>query len=176
MARSSAAATTGLNDVATPNGGHQDVPSLQEFMQGICVKLNKPPDFLESVVSAFKAEDVISVELLITMFGVPTQYSALKTDVQNNGPRVSTMFWALLETNLKPLIESMHPTQGPPQRRRVSTEPTEEGSSLNVNEALRAGARSGKFALSLGSFVGVMKHACVSLSPFVVRHRNRSKY
>jgi len=50
----------------------------------------------------------------------------------------------------------------------------EEGSGLNVNEALRAGARAGKFALSLGSFVGVMKHACVSLSPFVVHVFDRS--
>ena len=43
-----------------------------------------------------------------------------------------------------------------------------------MNEALRAGARAGKFALSLGSFVGVMKHACVSLSPFVVHVFDRS--
>jgi hypothetical protein len=84
------------------------------------------------------------------------------------------MFWALLETNLRPCIKSICPTQGPPQRRRVSTEPMEEGSGLNVNEALRAGARAGKFALSLGSFVGVMKHACVSLSPFVVHVFDRS--
>jgi hypothetical protein len=114
MARSSTAVTTGLNDVATPSSdvATAKVPSLHEFMHVICVGLNKPPDFLESVVSAFQAEDVNSVELLITLFGVPTQYTALKTAVQDNGPRVSTMFWALLETNLRPLIESVRPTQG----------------------------------------------------------------
>jgi hypothetical protein len=35
----------------------------------------KAPEFLESVVSAFQAEDVNSVELLITLFGVQTQYT-----------------------------------------------------------------------------------------------------
>jgi hypothetical protein len=150
------------------------VPSLPDFLHKICDGLKKPPEFLESVVSAFQAEDVDTVELLVTLFGVQTQYTALKTAVQETGLKVSAMFWALLETHLRPFIESISPTQGPSQRRRVSTEPTGEGSGLNVNQALRAGARAGKSALSLGCFVGVMNHACLSLSPFVVRVFDRS--
>ena len=146
------------------------MPSLPDFLHKICDGLKKPPEFLESVESAFQAEDVDTVELLVTLFGVQTQYTPLKTAVQETGlVRCQRCFGlALLETHLTPFIESIRPTQGPSQRRRVSTEPTGEGSGLNVNQALRAGARAGKSALFLGCFVGVMKHACLSLSPFVV--------
>ena len=163
MAISPTAVTTGPNDVATsssavatPDGRHQDVPSLRDFLHKICDGLKKAPASLESVVSAFQAEDVDTVELLVTLFGVQTQYTALKTAVQETGLKVSAMFWALLETHLRPFIESIRPTQGPSQRTRVSTEPTGEGSGLNVNQALRAGGRAGKSALSLGCFVGVI--------------------
>ena len=94
-----------------------------------------------------------TVGLLVTLFGVQTQNTALKTVFQETGLKVSAMFWALLETHLRPFIEASRPTQGPSQRRRVSTESTGEGSGLNVNQALRLGARAGKSALSLGCFV-----------------------
>ena len=89
MAISPTAVTTGPNDVATsssdvatPDGGHQDVPSLPDFLYKICDGLKKPPKVLESVVSTFQAEDVDTIELLVTLFGVQTQYTALKTAVQ----------------------------------------------------------------------------------------------
>ena len=82
MAISPTAVTTGPNDVATPDGGHQDVPSLPDFLYKICDGLKKLPKFLESVVSAFQADDVDTVELLVTLFGVQTQYTALETAVQ----------------------------------------------------------------------------------------------
>jgi hypothetical protein len=58
------------------------VPSLRDFLGKICDVLKNPPEFLESVVSAFQADDVDTVELLVTLFGVQTQYTALKTAVQ----------------------------------------------------------------------------------------------
>jgi hypothetical protein len=89
MMRTPPAVNRGLNDVATPasnvatpDGGHQDLPSLQEFLRsGICDALKKAPEFSVAVVSAFDAEDVSSVKLLITMFGTPCQYGAFKTAV-----------------------------------------------------------------------------------------------
>ena len=171
----STAVTTDPNDVATssshvvtPDGGLQDVPSIRDFLNKICVELKRPPEFLESIVSAFQSEDVSSVNLLVALFGVQAQYTAMKTAVQESGLKVSAMFWALLETQLTPFIESSRPSQGPSQRRRVSTGSTGEGIGRDVNQALRAGAEAGKSALSLGYFVRVMKHACLSLSPFVV--------
>ena len=113
MPISPTAVTTDPNDVATssshvatPDGGLQDVPSIRNFLQKICDGLKKPPEYFESVVSAFQSEDVDSVDLLVTLFGVQTQYTALKTAVQETGLKVSAMFWALLETHLTPFIES----------------------------------------------------------------------
>ena len=96
MAISPIAVTTGPNDVATssshvatPDGGHQDVPSIRNFLHKICDELKEPPGFLETVVSAFQSEDVESVDLLVTLFGVQTQYTALKTTaVQESGLKV----------------------------------------------------------------------------------------
>ena len=80
-----------------PMGGrHQDVPSIRNFLHKICDELKKPPEFLESVVSAFQSEDVDSADLLVTLFGVQTQYTGLKTAVQESGLKVSAMFWALI--------------------------------------------------------------------------------
>jgi hypothetical protein len=65
---------------------------------------------------------VDTVELLVTLFGVQTQYTALKTTVQETGLKVSAMFWALLETHLK-LHLSVHRVHLPNAR----PIPTEEG-------------------------------------------------
>jgi len=77
MPISPTAVTTDPNDVATsssrvatPDGGLQDVPSIRNFLQKICDGLKKPPEYFESVVSAFQSEDVDSVDLLVTLFGV----------------------------------------------------------------------------------------------------------
>jgi hypothetical protein len=66
------------------------------------------PECLESVVSAFQAEDVDTVELLVTLFGVQTQYTALKTAVQDFARNA---------------LENVHRVH-PPNARPI---PTEEG-------------------------------------------------